>query len=378
MNKSFCHIVIILLFVVYGCRDDKEVLTPEIEQVTTDENKNIVGFYLLNEGNMGSNKASLDFFNYSTGTYARNIYANANPNMAQELGDVGNDVEIYGERLYAVINCSNIIEVMDAHTAEHIGSITLPNCRYVRFYGRYGYATSYAGPVEINPNYAQRGYVAKFDTATLQIVDTCLVGFQPDELEIVNNKIYVANSGGYMTPNYETTISVIDINSFQELKRIEVACNLHRLKTDNHNQLWVSNRGDYLNQPSRLYCIDLATEQVTDTIDVAVSGFDIYGDSLYVYGAEFSYETYDNIISYAIVDVVKHKLLTNNFITDNTDKTITMPYGIKINQRTGEILLTDAKDYVSPGSLCCFSNKGELKWSVTTGDIPSDIAFLYE
>jgi hypothetical protein len=38
-------------------------------------------------------------------------------------------------------------------------------------------------------------------------------------------------------------------------------------------------------------------------------------------------------------------------------------------------LVTDAKDYVTPGTLHCFSPDGKRKWSVTTGDIPAHIVF---
>lgn len=364
--------IVFALIVLNACRDEKEIVTPSTEQVTSTA-QNIGGFYLLNEGNMGSNKSTLDYFDYETGVYMRNIYAQANPTMVQELGDVGTDVEIYGSKLYAVINCSNLIEVMDAHTSQHRGTINIPNCRYVRFQGEYGYATSYAGPVTISPTYEQRGYVAKFDTATLQIVDTCIVGFQPDELEIVNQKIYVANSGGYMSPNFDNTISVIDIDTFQEIKRITVAPNLFRLKTDNYNQLWVSSRGNYKNVASKLYCIDLTTETLSDSIDIPVGGFDILGDSLFVYGNNsISTENY----SYTIVDTKTHQIITDNFITDGTDAEIKVPYCLKINSQSNEIFISDAKDYVSPGRLYCFDTKGEVKWSVVTGDIPSDIAFV--
>ena len=78
-------------------------------------------------------KATLDFFDYTTGTYHRNIYAEANPNVIKELGDVGNDIKIYGSKMYAVINVSNIIEVLDAKTTKRIKTIPLQNCRYVTF-----------------------------------------------------------------------------------------------------------------------------------------------------------------------------------------------------------------------------------------------------
>ncbi|MEG1910538.1 MAG: YncE family protein, partial [Bacteroidales bacterium] len=189
-----------------SCRKDEIIFKAEEETVSTTEYTSIDGFYLLNEGNMGSNKATLDYYNYQTATYSRNIYAERNPQVVKELGDVGNDIKIYGSKLYVVINCSNKVEVLDAKTAKRIGQINIPNARYIQFYGGYAYISSYAGPVELNPNYEQKGYVAKIDTTTFQELARCIVGFQPEEIEIANGKLYVANSGGYMFPNYENTI----------------------------------------------------------------------------------------------------------------------------------------------------------------------------
>ncbi|MCQ2148058.1 MAG: YncE family protein, partial [Bacteroidales bacterium] len=59
-----------------------------------------------------------------------------------------------------------------------------------------------------------------------------------------------------------------------------------------------------------------------------------------------------------------------------TDAKIDVPYGLAVNPITGEIYVTDAGDYVTPGTLYCFDGSGKLKWSVTTGDIPAHIAFL--
>ena len=384
----------LVLLALCACRKDVEVFLPEVEKVGTPEvlvdsseakwahflpeYKSIQGFYLLNEGNMGSNKATLDYYDYATGEYTRNIYGNANPSVTKEMGDVGNDLAIYGDRLYAVINASNKVEVMNRHTAERIGQVEIPNCRYIRFHGAYAYVTSYAGPVVITPNYEQKGYVAKLDTATLQVVDMCVVGHQPDGIEIVGEKMYVANSGGYMVPNYENTVSVIDLETFTEVKRIEVAVNLHHLQADNHGQLWVTSRGDYYNTPSKLYCINLQTNELTDSIDVPVTGFWLDGDSLYIYGSAWSNITMEDEISYAIVDVVKHQVVSRNFITDGTEQSIRMPYGVAVNPLTKDIYVTDAKNYVNPGTLYCFGKDGKKKWSVRTGDIPAHIVFLGE
>lgn len=341
------------------------------EKVTGD----IQGFFLLNEGNMGSNKASLDFYDYNTGIYTRNIYGERNPDEVKDLGDVGNDIDIYGGKLWAVINCSNYVEVMDVETVKHITKIPIPNCRYLAFKDGYAYVSAYAGPVKIDQN-ARIGYVAKIDTVSLTVVDSCIVGYQPEEMAIVGDKLYVANSGGYRVPNYDRTVSVIDLNTFEEMYKIDVAINLHRLKPDRYGNLYVSSRGDYYNIPSKTYIIDTRTDKVTDTLHLLPnSNMTLSGDSLYVYSTEFSYITNQWTVSYAILDTKSKSVVTRNFIKDGTDKNIKVPYGIAVNDLTGEFFVTDAKDYVSPGTLHCFSRDGIRKWSVTTGDIPAHIVF---
>ena len=324
---------------------------------------------------MGSNKSTLDYYDYETGKYTRNIYAERNPGVVKELGDVGNDLQIYGNRLYAVINVSHLIEVMDVRTAKHIGKISIPNCRYITFKDGFAYVSSYAGPVQIDPN-ARLGYVAKVDTATLQVVAECPVGYQPDELVISGDKLYVANSGGYRVPNYDKTISIIDLKTFTELKKVDVAINLHRLELDNYGKIWVSSRGDYYKVPSKIFVFDPKTEQVTKTLDVSCSNMTLAGDSLFVYSTEWSYITGANTISYTVIDTKSQEVIDRNFIKDGTEKDIKIPYGIAVNREQGEFYVTDAKNYVTPGRLHCYDLKtGKRKWTVKTGDIPAHFAF---
>ena len=60
--------------------------------------------YVLCEGNMGSNKCQLDLLNAVTQEYIQDIYPMANPSVVKELGDVGNDLKIYGSLLWIVVN----------------------------------------------------------------------------------------------------------------------------------------------------------------------------------------------------------------------------------------------------------------------------------
>jgi DNA-binding beta-propeller fold protein YncE len=368
-------VVILVLFIV-ACRSEDMTVPSTQTSVDAGKSGQIKGFFLLNEGNMGSNKASLDYFDYESGAYHKNIFAELNPNVINELGDVGNDIRIYGDKLYAVINCSHLVEVMDVNTAKHIASIPIPNCRYITFDKGYAYVSSYAGTVLLDLN-SRLGYVAKIDTLTLTVKNTCVVGYQPEEMVIRDNKLYVANSGGYRVPNYDNTVSVINLDSFTEIGKITVAINLHRIILDSHGNIYVGSRSDYKGAKSNTYIID-SQDKVSKVFDISAGNMALYGDSLYVCGVEWNLLTNSSSVSYAIINTVSKSIVSKNFITDGTDEIIEKPYGIAINPQTGEIYVADAKNFIDPGVLYCFTPDGKKKWAAVTGDIPAHIAFTHK
>lgn len=382
--RRLIYFLIACMAVMTACREDELVVPTEYDLLPggPDADASPIGMYLLNEGNMGSNKASIDFVDFRNGYYARNLYAERNPSVVKELGDVGNDIQIYGSRIYAVINCSHKVEVMDARTLRRIGQVDIPNCRYIKFSRNCAYVTSYVGPVQIDPD-AQLGAVYRVDTASLEITGKCTVGYQPDELEIMGEYIYVANSGGYRVPNYDRTVSVVERYGMKQVQKIPVGINLHRIRADRYGKLWVTSRGDYNGIHSKIFVLERESKWssnmvVTDTLKIPCTEMCIYGDSLYFYSTEWSYALERNIVTYGIIDVRTKELVSNSFITDGTETDIEIPYGININPANGDIYVTDAKNYVSSGALHCYSRDGRRKWSVRTGDIPAHMVFLYE
>jgi hypothetical protein len=363
-----------------SCRDDVMVVPPTVTETgdsqVVDE---YLGMYVLCEGNMGSNKATLDYLDLQTGEYNRNIYPSRNPSTVMELGDVGNDVKIYGSRLWLVINCSNKVEVADAKTAISLGHVDIPNCRFVAFHEGYAYVTSYVGKVG---GTSVIGSVYKVDTLSLKVVGQVEVGYQPDELAVVGDRLYVANSGGYNVLqglDYDNRVSVIDLATFQVERNIEVAPNLFRLRADRHGRLWVASRGDYMNYPPRLYL--LQDDVVCDSLDTPVSDMAFRGDSLLFYGAQTNVFTGKITVGYGYIDtasqIVDGKFVDRQYRSIIEDPSvIEMPYGIMVHPQTGDIYVMDATNYVSSGRLFCFDSNGKLKWKTWTGDIPGHAAFL--
>ncbi|GAA4313206.1 hypothetical protein GCM10023149_08870 [Mucilaginibacter gynuensis] len=376
LRYTYLLAVLLSITLMSACRKEHSV-TPEQETTlfTPDPANTLKGMYLLNEGNMNMNKASLDYVDFTTGIYRKNIYGQANPSVVKGLGDVGNDIGVYGSKLYVVVNVSNKLEILDVKTSKSIKKLDIINCRYVTFHNGKAYVSAYLGKVG-DPK-APNGIVAEIDTATLQITRQVIVGRQPEEMAIVGDKLYIANSGGYSPAKYESTVSVIDLNSFTEVKRIEVAINLDRVKADRYGDLYVTSRGDYYNIPSKLFVIDTHTDAVKKVFDIAASNLCIDDDVAYLYATEWSYPLQKNIISYNMINVKDETLLDKKFITDGTEKQIAIPYGIMVNPVTKEVFVTDAKDYVTPGTLYCFDPAGKKKWQVTTGDIPAHMAFVH-
>ena len=377
---------ILTLLLLSACRQDVMIVPMEkSDPGGKTQQGDIIGMYLLNEGNMGSYKSSLDYLDLSDSTahYYRNIYSQRNPSTVMSLGDVGNDCQIYGSRLWLVINCSNKVEVARADSAIRIGKVNIPNCRYVTFNDRYAYVSSYVGTVYASSN-SPLGSVYKVDTLTLQKVDSCSVGYQPEEMAIIGNQLYVANSGGYqgMTgQGYESTVSVIDMATMQETSKVEVAPNLHHLKADKYNQLWVTARGDYMSEASSIWWLapdENGQMKVGGHIDQAVSDLCIVGDSLYFYGSQWSEVSMSNTITYGIINVKTHQVVSTSLSSAPEISKIRMPYGIIVNPVHRDFYLMDAKNYVSSGELLHFLPDGTFDWKVSTGDIPAHAAFLFK
>ena len=81
--RLYLFYILGLLTLLSGCRTDDIIIYAEDEDTGVGTVlSEVVGMYVLNEGNMGSNKSTLDYLDLSDSTihYHRNIFAERNPN----------------------------------------------------------------------------------------------------------------------------------------------------------------------------------------------------------------------------------------------------------------------------------------------------------
>ena len=336
------------------------------------------GIYLVNQGNQGSNKARLDFLNFHNGFYIRDVFTEYNPEVVKGLGDTGNDVQVYKGKVFVVVNGSHKVEIMDAYSMKRLAQVDVPNCRFIAFDGNSAYVTSYVAK-DAEALKTQKGALYRIDLDTYKVTGQVTVGYQPEQLVIKDGKAYVANSGG-LAKDYDNTVSVVDLKSMKVEYDIEVAVNLELMLVDAEGTIWVSSRGNYGDISSTLnYLVKKGDKyELGGSVNVPVSSMALAGDKIYVIGSTYTNTngTWALTTTYNIVNAKTRELESGSFITDGTESGITTAFTVTVNPGNGDIYVTDAKDYVSSGTLHCYTGSGKHKWSVHTGDIPGRIAFL--
>ncbi|NLA62373.1 MAG: YncE family protein [Bacteroidales bacterium] len=361
-------LVALLSTLITACSKDDPIIDGD-DDLPSQTVTAIDGFYLLNQGNMNTNTASLDFYDFTSGKYQSNVFSNTNPEAVLGLGDVGNDLAIYGSKLYAVINKSSKVEIMDAKTAKRIKVVDVDNARFITFAEGKAYVSAYGSSLN--------GFVAEIDTATFEISRTVEVGRQPEQLAVVDGKIYVANAGWASAPDYETSLSVIDLNSFSVINKIEVGTNLLHVKADEYGDLYVSSQGDFGAVTSKLLVVDTKTDMVKKTFDVPVANLTIVDDLAYIVSSTYDWETYSNITGYHQIDVKNEVLLNGSFLPKSISDEIKSPSALAVDPASKFIYIADALDYASPGKLYCINKDGDLQFTKVTGNVPASIAFRY-
>lgn len=335
----------------------------------------VIGIYVLNEGNMGANKCTLDYYDYTTQTYYQNIYAQNNPDVVMELGDAGNDIAVHDGRLYIVVGGSHKVEVLDAYTAKRIGQVDISSPRNLAFRGDSVMVSSF-----VDANGGSNGSVVWFDAKTLEVKGQCTVGIAPEEMVIADGKLYVANSADFNTYTFDNTISVVDLNSFALEGSIDLGSivNLHHLRLDKYGNMWVTARGNYGDKPSalaRLAKDESGEYALAETTPYGCANLALGNGMLYFYEQIYD-ASYNATYNFDALrpTATGYDDMHAGFLNDVDD--IATPYALAVQPSTGDIFVTDVKDYTSSGELRCYTPAGTLRTKVTTGDIPGHIAFL--
>ena len=346
--------------------------------------ESIQKLFVLNEGGMGANNATLDFLRFSDGNYITGAFRKMNPSVVEGLGDVGNDIAVHGDELWMVVNNSGIVEVVSAKDETEIAAIAVPTPRNLAFDDRYAYVTSWAGAYatgiyDENGNYTitdsknPKGQVYRIDLKTKKVAGSVEVGYQPEGIACYAGKLYVANSGGIssqLPPDYayDNTVSIIDTKSFKVTESVPVQINLKSVYSDGKGNIYVTTLGDYWSIHSGLYRIGPSMEGGASVSKVAdyVSVSALFGDTVYCIGTDSEFD-------WSAPHVYKSWSVQGGNKKDWTlNVTTATPYSLYALD-ADTFFVGDAGDYFNPGTVSCYY-KGAQRWSADAGVFPGHFA----
>ena len=362
MKLQSCTYFLFLLFLMIfpSCDDMKDQDPTQFGQVIEGETTKIM---VLSEGLFNMNNSTLSMYNPSTGKIERDYFQAKNK---RGLGDTANDMALYGGKLYVVVNVSSQLEVIDAESGKSLQQIPLfdenkiaRQPRFITFYENKAYVCSFDGTV------------VRIDTASLKVDGVVYAGSNPDGISVANGKIYVSNSGGLNFPKYDNTVSVIDIATYKEIKKIIVAVNPSFMHADNQGDIYVVSRGDYGKNEYKFQRINTITDELQETFTgMNVLNFTIHKDTAYLYSYDF--ESGNSWIK--VFDCFTETIINEQFISDGTK--VETPSGIQVNPYNGDVYLTDAKSFIINGDVMCFDRHGKLKFRVNEiGLNPKKVVF---
>lgn len=312
------------------------------------------GVYVLNEGNFGSDNSTLTYFSLDSNKATTDFFNLANGRL---LGNNANDLKIIDGKMFILVTESSKIEVVNAADGKSITTISLFNGgtpkkpRSIAFAAGKAFVSCYDGTVVV------------IDLASLAVIQSIPVGAYPEEIAVQNGKVYVTNSGGLNFPDYDSTLSVIDPKTLVESKRFKLRINPTNIAADNYGDIYAVSTGNYGDVPARLIVIDAATDIVKKTFDFDAGSITISGDFGYVISN-------GKLIR---INVKDETIVNETFIAADN---FTYFYGVSVDETTGDIFCTDAKDFTARGTVSRFDQNGLKKDSFDAGINPKRVSFF--
>ncbi len=321
------------------------------------------GVFVVNEGNFGTPNGSVSYYKKDSKEVVHGIFSKENDK--RPLGDVVQSMATYGTRAFIVANNSNKIEVVNAATFKSEGVIEgLSAPRYfAALNNEKGYVTEWL-PAKPDWSYG-KGRVSVIDLKTFNVLKRIELGVQPEQLLISGGKVYVTNMGGNTVAVINTATDVIE-------KNISVTFGPNSLVLDNTNTLWVLSSGNKdWNLPESQYTagalskINTATGTVTSTLTLPKATA-LANQLVASKSKDALYYNYDGKVykQNTAAATLSHTLLLNKSY-----------YGLGVDPATGNIYTGDANNFSGDGTVFIYQPDGTQVSSFKTGIAPNGFVF---
>ncbi|MBO6516550.1 MAG: hypothetical protein JJ975_08360 [Bacteroidia bacterium] len=334
-------LLLITSLLIASC-DDETVLPPDPVDIGAHD------VLVLNEGNFQRGNASLGVYSPVSNTYSKQVFKSE---VGYPIGDVLQSVSVVNGEYWLVINNSGKIVVLDSATLTFKHEITgFTSPRYVQ-------STNNDSKVFVSDLYADELYVV--DPKNYAITNHISLNGWTDQMAMVASHLWVAN-------REHPYVYVVDVDKEQVVDSIEIGDNPNTLLQLHGVNVAVLCEGK-LNSgaPAEIHLIDpkaRASFKVI-TLDAAIKPLHLRQDpetgNLYCIDRGIHF-----------IDLVDYTYREK--VVDLPDANL---YGFDIDRNTGNIYVSDAKDFVQRSEVLVYNKKFELQRSFTAGVITGAFEF---
>lgn len=345
--KNLLTLTFLALFLASCSSDDND----QPQNISADYEN---GIFVTNEGPFNNGSGTVTFISQDFSTVEQKIYKKVN---GSDLGNVVQSMGFSGGDAFIVVNNSQKIVIVDRYTFQKKDSIVtgLETPRYFASSSlNKGYISDWGDPNDSNDD-----YVAVVDLRTNTISSTIPVPFGPDKILNLNNKIYVAHSGGY---GHNNLISVISGNSVQHTITVGDVPN-SMVAVGDYLYIMGGGKPDYSGNetPGSIVKIDLATDEVLETYTFNISD---HPSGLTADGSQLFYNLNGKV----------YKVNSNSVSLPGTP--IVDGFFYSLEARNAMLYATDAGDYASRGRLLIYDlSTNQQVQDFQVGIIPGGIYF---
>jgi YVTN family beta-propeller protein len=347
--------LVVGIWIISGCRTSPTEPSGSVPQTTT-------GVYVVNEGNFMRGNSSLTIFLPDSNKSYQDVFALVN---GRNLGDTGNDIVLYAGKAYIVVSGSQKIEVMSLADNKSVGTVSFAGQRNP-------YKLTIINDAKAFVTNLSDTTITEFNPSTLQIVnDRIKVGNNPMGIVYANGKLYVCNSGF----GSDSTVTVLNATTGELIKTVIVGDSPSELGVGPNNEVVIKcdGRSDYNNPANDTPGSILKINSDNDAIIVKAIL------PLATYGHPGHMAITSKGVGYFLgkTGVIKFSYSGSTLNIGGTPFAAIFGYSLAYDDALDRLYVTDARDYVQPGSVMMFDLNGNQVNQFVAGVIPGAIAFRH-
>lgn len=316
------------------------------------------GVLVLNEGGIGSSTAEVSFIDNQS-VVTNNYFKLKNNNAT--LGDTGQDIKVFGDKIFVVLNYSNTIKVINKSDFSLITTIStnLANPRYIAFNGNKAYVTNWGSGSSMTDD-----YVAVFNLNNYTHETNIPVGNGPEKIFSKDNKLYVLLKGGYGLNNFMDVINTMT-NTVESQVNVGDSPN-SIFEKDNLLYVMSSGNPNVSNSFGTLTVYNTTTQTTVSStaFPAGVKPFYMDTDGTNIY--------YMNEASIYKTPIASPSINTSPIaVTPITVNSYGTAYGF--NVVNNKIYAADPSGYVAAGKIYTYDLQGSLLNTFTVTSLPNQI-----